>query len=57
MLGPEMNDYVLVTTTEADKERTSERPGAINGGFFKKSADKPPQYPSVVIAVWILPLP
>jgi predicted enzyme related to lactoylglutathione lyase len=25
--------------------------GAINGGFFPKSDDKPAQYPSVVIAV------
>jgi predicted enzyme related to lactoylglutathione lyase len=51
MLGPEMNDYVLVTTTEADENGHPKRPGAINGGFFKKSADKPAQYPSVVIAV------
>jgi predicted enzyme related to lactoylglutathione lyase len=52
MLGPEMNDYVLVTTTESD-EKTGhpKRPGAINGGFYKKSADMPAQYPSVVIAV------
>jgi len=26
-------------------------PGAINGGFYKKSADMPAQYPSIVIAV------
>jgi hypothetical protein len=25
------------------------KPGAINGGFFRKSDDKPAQYPSVVI--------
>jgi hypothetical protein len=50
MLGPEMGDYVLATTTESD-EMGPKRPGAINGGFFPKSNDKPGQYPSVVIAV------
>jgi uncharacterized protein len=42
---------VLVTTTESDEKGHPNRPGAINGGFFGKSADKPAQYPSVVIAV------
>ena len=52
MLGPEMGDYVLATTTEADeKTGRPKNPGAINGGFFTKSEDKPAQYPSVVIAV------
>jgi predicted enzyme related to lactoylglutathione lyase len=52
MLGPEMGDYVLATTTEVDeKTGRPKMPGAINGGFFQKSNDKPGQYPSVVIAV------
>jgi uncharacterized protein len=51
MLGPEMNDYVLVTTTESDENGHPKKAGAINGGFYKKSYDKPAQYPSVVIAV------
>ena len=50
MLGPEMNEYVLVTTTEADENGRPKNPGAINGGFYKKSADMPAQYPSVVVA-------
>lgn len=52
MFGPEMGDYVTVTTTETD-EATGRptTPGAINGGFFPKRADRPAQYPSVVIAV------
>lgn len=50
MLGEEMGNYVLATTTESD-ETGPKRPGAINGGFFSKSADMPGQYPSVVIAV------
>jgi predicted enzyme related to lactoylglutathione lyase len=50
MLGPEMGDYVLATTTESDI-KGPKKPGAINGGFFPKSDDKPAQYPSVVIAV------
>ncbi len=51
MLGPEMNEYVLVTTTEPGENGRPKDPGAINGGFYKKSADMPPQYPSIVIAV------
>lgn len=47
-LGPEMGDYVVVTTTESD-ENGPKRSGAINGGFFTKTKDN--QYPSVVIAV------
>ncbi|HKS23742.1 MAG TPA: VOC family protein [Thermoanaerobaculia bacterium] len=45
LLGPEMGDYVVVTTTA---EGT---PNAINGGFFPKREDWPAQYPSVVISV------
>ena len=51
MLGSEMGNYVLATTTEADETGRPKRPGAINGGFFPKSDDRPAQYPSVVIAV------
>lgn len=50
MLGPEMGEYVLVTTTETDQDGPK-KPGAINGGFYKKSDDTPAPYPSVVIAV------
>jgi predicted enzyme related to lactoylglutathione lyase len=50
MLGPEMGNYVLATTTDSD-EKGPKKPGAINGGFFPKSDDKPAQYPSVVILV------
>lgn len=50
MLGPEMGDYVVVMTTETDeKTQLPKTPGAINGGFFKRT--KPGQYPSVVISV------
>ena len=49
-LGAEMGDYVLATTTATDA-RGPTTPGAINGGFFKRKADWPAQYPSVVIAV------
>ena len=51
LLGPQMGDYVLATTTESDPQGRPKKPGAINGGFFPKSEDKPAQYPSVVIAV------
>ena len=51
MLGPEMGNYVVATTTETDEKGRPKNPGAINGGFFQRSNDKPDQYPSVVIAV------
>lgn len=50
MLGQEMGDYVLATTTETD-EKGPKHPGAINGGFFPKRPEFPAQYPSLVIAV------
>jgi len=50
MLGEDMGNYVLATTTESGEDGPK-RPGAINGGFFPKRPDWPGQYPSVVIAV------
>lgn len=50
VLGEEMGNYVLATTTEVAEGRPT-TPGAINGGFFEKKTDWPAQYPSVVIAV------
>ena len=52
MMGSEMSEYVVVTTTEIDeKTGLPKTPGAINGGFFQKDKNKPDQYPSIVIAV------
>jgi predicted enzyme related to lactoylglutathione lyase len=50
MLGEEMGNYVLATTTDTD-ETGPKKPGAINGGFFPRKPDWPAQYPSLVIAV------
>lgn len=50
LMGPEMNDYVVVATTESD-DNGPKKPGAINGGFYPKKPDWPAQYPSVVISV------
>jgi predicted enzyme related to lactoylglutathione lyase len=50
MLGEDMGNYVLATTTETD-ETGPKKPGAINGGFFPTKPDWPAQYPSIVIAV------
>jgi len=36
-LGPEMGNFVLAFTTESGKNRTPKKPGAINGGFYKKT--------------------
>lgn len=50
MLGQEMGNYVLATTTESD-DKGPKTPGAINGGFFPKKPEWPAQHPSIVIAV------
>jgi len=50
LLGPEMGNYTVVTTTELDGGRPT-TPGAINGGFFLKTSDPASHAPSVVIAV------
>ena len=49
MLGEEMGNYVVVSTTETGEDGRPKEPGAINGGFFAKSSDNPA--PSVVISV------
>lgn len=50
MMGPDMGEYAVVQTTETDKESNRPtKPGAINGGLFKKVDEK--SVPSVVIAV------
>jgi len=52
MLGEEMGDYVIATTTERDPDtRMPITPGAINGGFYQKTSDMLSAAPSVVIAV------
>lgn len=51
MMGEEMGNYVLATTTELDEKKMPKRPGAINGGFYLKTKEMPAQFPSVVIAV------
>jgi predicted enzyme related to lactoylglutathione lyase len=36
-LGPEMGNYVLVTTTEIDESGFPKERGQINGGFFERT--------------------
>lgn len=50
MLGEEMGNYVLASTTEVDDKGQPKTPGAINGGFYPKDENSP-QYPSLVISV------
>ena len=50
MMGAEMGNYVVATTTETGPSGPT-KPGAINGGFFQRKPDWPGQSPSVVIAV------
>ena len=49
IMGAEMSNYVVATTTESD-ENGPKKPGAINGGFFPK-AGNPAQFPMLVIEV------
>jgi predicted enzyme related to lactoylglutathione lyase len=49
--GAEMGHYVLATTSASGADGRPLTPGAINGGFFRRSADMPAQVPSVVISV------
>jgi hypothetical protein len=50
LLGPEMGNYAVVTTTPVVNGRAAV-PGAINGGFFLRTSDPASHTPSVVIAV------
>lgn len=50
-LGPEMGEYVVVTTAESDENGRPKMGGAINGGFYQKTDDPVSNHPSVVIAV------
>lgn len=50
-LGPDMGEYVLVSTTESDETGRPKMQGAINGGFYQKTDDPVSNHPSVVIAV------
>jgi uncharacterized protein len=50
-LGPEMGEYVVVTTAESDETGRPKMGGAINGGFYQKTEDPVSNHPSVVIAV------
>lgn len=50
-LGKEMGNYVVVTTTETDENQMIKKPGAINGGFYKRTTDPLSHSPSVVISV------
>jgi len=50
MLGEEMGNYVLVTTSDIDQNGRPKDAGMINGGFFPKH-ESSGQHPSVVIAV------
>ena len=51
MLGADMGDYVVVTTSETGEDHRPKERGTINGGFYPMKPDWPAQYPSVVISV------
>ncbi len=49
--GPEMGEYIVVSTSESDENGRPKNPGSINGGFYQRLEDPKLNYPSVVIAV------
>lgn len=49
LLGKEMGDYLLATTTPVDKNRMYKNKGAINGGFYQWGDEG--TMPHVVISV------
>jgi uncharacterized protein len=49
-LGEKMGNYVLARTSESDEHGLPRERGMINGGFYARSGEHPPE-PSVVIAV------
>jgi hypothetical protein len=50
-LGPEMGEYIVVTTSDTDSSGRPKEPGTINGGFYQKTDDPISHHPSVVVAV------
>jgi predicted enzyme related to lactoylglutathione lyase len=50
-LGPEMGEYMVVTTSESDATGRPKNPRSINGGFYQKTEDPISHHPSVVIGV------
>jgi len=50
-LGPEMGEYIMVTTSEVGEDHFPRQRGTINGGFYQKTNDPVSNHLSVVIAV------
>ena len=50
-MGPDMGNYVVAHTTATDDKGMVQTPGAINGGFYQKTANPLSQAPSVVVSV------
>jgi len=50
-LGPEMGEYIVVTTSEVGEDHFPKQRGTINGGFYQKTKDMDEQHPSIVISV------
>lgn len=50
-LGPEMGEYIIVTTSEVGEDHFPKQRGTINGGFYQKTTDPPSNHPTVIISV------
>jgi predicted enzyme related to lactoylglutathione lyase len=51
LLGEEMGNYILATTTEMDTNGRPKEVGSINGGFYPKNDHEHDKHPSLVISV------
>ena len=49
LMGEDMGNYVVVTTSDVDENGRPKDAGMINGGFYPKNGE--PSHPSIVIAV------
>lgn len=49
--GPEMDNYLLAVTGEADESGRPTQPGTINGGFFDRREEEGYTAPHLIISV------
>jgi predicted enzyme related to lactoylglutathione lyase len=51
ILGKEMGNYILATTTEMDENGRPKQAGSINGGFYPKKPKERNKHPRIMISV------
>lgn len=51
LLGEEMDNYILASTTKMDENGKPKQVGCINGGFYHKQENEHDKHPRLVISV------